>query len=159
MGLDDEMDAVRSMKVADIKLELIERGLATTDIFEKDEFWKRLAQARVDNIRKNSSNSPPPPGERDATASAPPPPAQDSKKVREAATRAEVTAMRVSDIKAELAQAEVTAMRVTDIKAELELFSFLFAARAAKRKEKRNLEVPRRSGTMMSVNVYVIRLK
>jgi hypothetical protein len=108
MGLDDEMAAVRSMKVTDIKLELLDRGLATTDIFEKDEFCKRLAQARVDNIRKNSSNSPPPAGERDAAASAPKPPAQDSKKVREAATRAEVTAMRVSDIKAELAQKGVS---------------------------------------------------
>jgi SpoVK/Ycf46/Vps4 family AAA+-type ATPase len=47
MGLDEEIAAVRGMKVADIKQELKQRGLSTNDMFEKDEFVKRLAQARV----------------------------------------------------------------------------------------------------------------
>ena len=58
MGLDEEIAAVRGMKVADIKQELKQRGLSTNDMFEKDEFVNRLAQARVsDGVAKPVSAS------------------------------------------------------------------------------------------------------
>ena len=46
-SLDDEIAAVSGMNVADIKQELVQRGLSIKDMFEKHEFVKRLAEARV----------------------------------------------------------------------------------------------------------------
>jgi hypothetical protein len=50
-SLEDEVSSVRSMKVAEIKLELSQRGLATDDMFEKEEFVRRLAQAAWTRFR------------------------------------------------------------------------------------------------------------
>jgi len=99
MSLADEMEAVRSMGVAEIKRELTERGLATNDIFEKGEFVSRLAQAREDNIPRNAPNPPPQPEAREGSPSA-----AAAAEDRSAAIQEEVRAMRVSDIKLELAQ-------------------------------------------------------
>jgi hypothetical protein len=46
-SLDDEIAAVSGMNAADIKQELVQRGLSIKDMFEKHEFVKRLAEARV----------------------------------------------------------------------------------------------------------------
>ena len=51
MSLEDEISSVRSMKVAEIKRELSQRGLATDDMFEKEEFVRRLAQAAWTRFR------------------------------------------------------------------------------------------------------------
>jgi hypothetical protein len=42
------------MKVAEIKLELSQRWLATDDMFEKEEFVRRLAQARLDKVPRST---------------------------------------------------------------------------------------------------------
>jgi hypothetical protein len=55
MSLEDEIGSVRSMKVAEIKLELSQRGLATDDMFEKEEFVRRLAQARLDKVPRSTA--------------------------------------------------------------------------------------------------------
>ena len=90
-GLDEEIAAVRGMKVADIKRELVQRGLSINDMFEKDEFVKRLAEARVSGGGGEAETSSPGP----ETSSA-----HD----REANVRAEVSAMQISEIKAQLAE-------------------------------------------------------
>lgn len=100
MSLADEMEAVRSMGVVEIKRELTERGLATNDIFEKGEFVSRLAQAREDNIPRNTPNPPPQPeAAREGSQ-----PVAAAAEDRSAAIQEEVQAMRVSEIKSELAQ-------------------------------------------------------
>ena len=55
MSLEDEISSVRSMKVAEIKRELSQRGLATDDMFEKEEFVRRLAQARLDKVPRSTA--------------------------------------------------------------------------------------------------------
>ena len=55
MSLEDEISSVRSMKVAEIKRELSQRGLATDDMFEKEEFVRRLAQARFDKVPRSTA--------------------------------------------------------------------------------------------------------
>jgi hypothetical protein len=53
--LENEIRSVRSMKVAEIKRELSQRGLATDDMFEKEEFVRRLAQARLDKVPRSTA--------------------------------------------------------------------------------------------------------
>ena len=48
--LENEIRSVRSMKVAEIKRELSQRGLATDDMIEKEEFVRCLAQARASEV-------------------------------------------------------------------------------------------------------------
>ena len=55
MSLEDEISSVRSMKVAEIKRELSQRGLVTDDMFEKEEFVRRLAQARLDKVPRRTA--------------------------------------------------------------------------------------------------------
>jgi hypothetical protein len=54
MSLEDEIRSVHSMTVAEIKRELSQRGLATDDMFEKEEFVRRLAQARLDKVPRST---------------------------------------------------------------------------------------------------------
>ena len=54
MSLEDEIRSVRSMKVAEIKRELSQRGLATDDMFEKEDFVRRLAQARLEKVPRST---------------------------------------------------------------------------------------------------------
>eukprot|EP00957_Ditylum_brightwellii_P051110 3875138-Ditylum_brightwellii.AAC.1 len=49
------MIALQAMKASELKKELEERGISTKSFFEKSEFVKALAEARVDNITKSSS--------------------------------------------------------------------------------------------------------
>ena len=102
MGLEEELSSVRSMKVAEIKRELSERGLATDDMFEKEEFVRRLAQARADKNPRQAGSDVPRDAEPQPDAAARP--GQDS----EAAIRAGVEALRVSEIKSELASKGVS---------------------------------------------------
>jgi len=44
-----EMDKIKSMKLGDIRKELSERGISSKSFFEKSEFIKALAVARVDS--------------------------------------------------------------------------------------------------------------
>jgi hypothetical protein len=55
MSLEDEISSVRSMKVAEIKRELSQRGLVTDDMYEKEEFVRRLAQARLDKVPRRTA--------------------------------------------------------------------------------------------------------
>ncbi len=55
VSLYDEISSVRSMKVAEIKRELSQRGLVTDDMFEEEEFVRRLAQARLDENKRYES--------------------------------------------------------------------------------------------------------
>lgn len=45
----EEMDKIKSMKLGDIRKELSERGISSKSFFEKSEFIKALAVARVDS--------------------------------------------------------------------------------------------------------------
>jgi predicted HTH domain antitoxin len=137
MSLEDEISSVRSMKVAEIKRELSQRGLATDDMFEKEEFVRRLAQARrlskvppstgrVPHARRTSefdhsravlrAHSPlftrcgnawsdGDSSRESVGSSSRPNPEADARpgQGKEAAIRAEVESMRVSEIKSELA--------------------------------------------------------
>jgi len=47
-----EMENCRSMKVGDLKKELQSLGVSTRSFFEKSEFVKALAEARVDGVKK-----------------------------------------------------------------------------------------------------------
>eukprot|EP00747_Dinoflagellata_sp_TGD_P219130 gnl/TRDRNA2_/TRDRNA2_91296_c0_seq1.p1 gnl/TRDRNA2_/TRDRNA2_91296_c0~~gnl/TRDRNA2_/TRDRNA2_91296_c0_seq1.p1 ORF type:complete len:451 (+),score=62.92 gnl/TRDRNA2_/TRDRNA2_91296_c0_seq1:118-1470(+) len=48
-----------SMRVSELKKELAELGIETTSFFEKDEFVRALAEARVDGVRAPSPSPPP----------------------------------------------------------------------------------------------------
>ena len=47
-----EMEKCKSMKVGDLKKELQSLGVSTKSFFEKSEFVKALAEARVDGVKK-----------------------------------------------------------------------------------------------------------
>ena len=49
--LKEEMENLKSMKASEMKKELEERGVSTASFFEKSEFLKALAEARVDGVR------------------------------------------------------------------------------------------------------------
>lgn len=48
---------IKKMKVSEIKKELKELGISTRTYFEKSEFVKVLAEARVDGVKKKSNNA------------------------------------------------------------------------------------------------------
>lgn len=52
--LKEEMEKLKEMKASEMKKELIERGISTASFFEKSEFLKALAAARVDNVQNTS---------------------------------------------------------------------------------------------------------
>ena len=51
--LKEELDKCQQMKASELKRELEERGISTKSMFEKSEFVKALAEARIDNITSN----------------------------------------------------------------------------------------------------------
>ena len=51
--LEAEMEACKAMKVGDLKAELEGLGVSTKSFFEKSEFVRTLAEARVDGIKKS----------------------------------------------------------------------------------------------------------
>jgi hypothetical protein len=51
--LAEEMEICQALKAGDLKKELEERGISTKSFFEKSEFVKALAEARVDGINRN----------------------------------------------------------------------------------------------------------
>lgn len=55
--LKEEMEKCQTMKNAELKKELTERGISTTSFFEKSEFVKALAEARVDGVTKKAASS------------------------------------------------------------------------------------------------------
>ena len=55
--LKEEMAKLQGMKSSELKKELQERGVSTKSFFEKSEFVKALAEARVDGVQKKSSSS------------------------------------------------------------------------------------------------------
>ena len=57
--LENEIRSVRSMKVAEIKRELSQRGLATEDMIEKEELVRCLAQARASDVRAPAESAAP----------------------------------------------------------------------------------------------------
>lgn len=52
--LNIELEACKAMKVADLKAELQSYGINTASYFEKSEFVKAVAEARVDGVTKQS---------------------------------------------------------------------------------------------------------
>ena len=50
--LAEEMEKCKSMKVGELKKELQSYGISTKSFFEKSEFVKALAEARVDGVKK-----------------------------------------------------------------------------------------------------------
>eukprot|EP00428_Durinskia_dybowskii_P056889 CAMPEP_0170332152 /NCGR_PEP_ID=MMETSP0116_2-20130129/67067_1 /TAXON_ID=400756 /ORGANISM="Durinskia baltica, Strain CSIRO CS-38" /LENGTH=247 /DNA_ID=CAMNT_0010585437 /DNA_START=11 /DNA_END=751 /DNA_ORIENTATION=- len=48
--LQEEMEKLKNVKASEMKKELEERGISTASFFEKSEFLKALAEARVDGI-------------------------------------------------------------------------------------------------------------
>ena len=57
--LENEIRSVRSMKVAEIKRELSQRGLATEDMIEKEELVRCLSQARASEVRAPAESAAP----------------------------------------------------------------------------------------------------
>merc|ERR1711865_425893 len=58
--LSDELEKCRSMKAGDMKKELEGLGISTKSFFEKTDFVKALAEARVDGVgkkKKRNNNS------------------------------------------------------------------------------------------------------
>lgn len=53
--LQEEMEKLKSMKASEMKRELEELGVSTKSFFEKQEFMKALAEARVDGVKKEES--------------------------------------------------------------------------------------------------------
>lgn len=52
--LNKELEACKAMKVSDLKAELESYGMSTASYFEKSEFVKAVAEARVDGVPKQS---------------------------------------------------------------------------------------------------------
>eukprot|EP00568_Trieres_chinensis_P006167 CAMPEP_0183306970 /NCGR_PEP_ID=MMETSP0160_2-20130417/15326_1 /TAXON_ID=2839 ORGANISM="Odontella Sinensis, Strain Grunow 1884" /NCGR_SAMPLE_ID=MMETSP0160_2 /ASSEMBLY_ACC=CAM_ASM_000250 /LENGTH=252 /DNA_ID=CAMNT_0025470457 /DNA_START=183 /DNA_END=937 /DNA_ORIENTATION=- len=50
-----EMESLQSMKAGELRKELQEMGVSTKSFFEKSEFVRALAEARVDGVKKASS--------------------------------------------------------------------------------------------------------
>ena len=55
--LKEEMDKCSSMKVGELKKELQSYGISTKSFFEKSEFVKAVAEARVDGVKKTSGGA------------------------------------------------------------------------------------------------------
>ena len=55
--IEEEIAICQKMKASDLKKELKERGISTSSFFEKSEFVKALAEARVDNVSKKGGSS------------------------------------------------------------------------------------------------------
>ena len=55
--LQKEMEKCKSMKVSDLKKELESYGLSTKSYFEKSEFVRAVAEARVDGVKKSAGGS------------------------------------------------------------------------------------------------------
>merc|ERR1712183_22127 len=55
--MDAEMETIKKMKLSEMKKELQEYGISTKSFFEKSEFIKALAEARVDGVKKSSSSN------------------------------------------------------------------------------------------------------
>jgi hypothetical protein len=55
--LAEEMEKCSTMKAGELKKELQERGISTASFFEKSDFVKALAEARVDNVTKGGGGS------------------------------------------------------------------------------------------------------
>lgn len=55
--LAEELENCRQMKAGELKKELEERGVSTRSFFEKSEFVKALADARVDGVEKKNEES------------------------------------------------------------------------------------------------------
>lgn len=53
--LQEEMDQLKSMKASEMKKELEQLGVSTKSFFEKQEFMKALAEARVDGVKEKES--------------------------------------------------------------------------------------------------------
>ena len=53
--LAEEMEKCQSMKASELKTELQSLGVSTKSFFEKSEFVKALAEARVDGVKKTSA--------------------------------------------------------------------------------------------------------
>mmetsp|Transcript_36334 Transcript_36334/g.48711 ORF Transcript_36334/g.48711 Transcript_36334/m.48711 type:complete len:263 (-) Transcript_36334:296-1084(-) len=64
-----ELEKCKSMKVGELKKELESLGISTKTFFEKSEFVKALAEARVDDVKKSTS--------RKASSAGTPPPQQE----------------------------------------------------------------------------------
>lgn len=54
--LREELEKCNAMKAFELKKELQELGVSTTSFFEKSEFAKALAEARVDGVQNSSGN-------------------------------------------------------------------------------------------------------
>ena len=52
--LNKELEACKSMKVSDLKAELESYGVSTASYFEKSEYVRAVAEARVDGVKKQS---------------------------------------------------------------------------------------------------------
>lgn len=55
--LQEEMEKCKSMKVSDLKKELESYGISTKSYFEKSEFVRAVAEARVDGVTKQAGGS------------------------------------------------------------------------------------------------------
>lgn len=55
--LNQEIEKCKSMKVSDLKKELESLGVSTKSYFEKSEFVRAVAEARVDGVKKSSGSS------------------------------------------------------------------------------------------------------
>lgn len=55
--LNQEIEKCKSMKVSDLKKELESFGVSTKSFFEKSEFVRAVAEARVDGVKKSSGSS------------------------------------------------------------------------------------------------------
>lgn len=55
--LQEETEKCKSMKVGDLKKELESYGVSTKSYFEKSEFVRAVAEARVDGVKKQSARS------------------------------------------------------------------------------------------------------
>jgi hypothetical protein len=55
--LKEELEKCNAMKASELKKELQELGVSTKSFFEKSEFAKALAEARVDGVKKSSASN------------------------------------------------------------------------------------------------------
>lgn len=55
--LKEELEKCNAMKASELKKELQELGVSTKSFFEKSEFAKALAEARVDGVKKQAASS------------------------------------------------------------------------------------------------------
>ena len=55
--LNEEMEKCKTMKVGELKKELESYGVSTKSFFEKSEFVRAVAEARVDGVKQTSSSA------------------------------------------------------------------------------------------------------